>query len=214
VKIIENFAALFFPHRCVACGKVMENDGFCSGCAGRVARVSALLPRGKYTDGLAAPFFYTGPVRQGLLNMKYYRRRDNTRYFGGEIAAAVRALGLSCDGVCFVPMGAKSQKTRGFNQSERLAARVGEILGLPVLPAGLVKCRESRPQHRLSSAARRENISGCFAVWDDVRGRRILLIDDIKTTGATLEECARILKTAGAAEVVGAVAAVNQKTFL
>lgn len=212
--IHKGIAALFFPHRCAACGTVIEADGFCSECAARVERVQTLLPGGMYTDRLVVPFWYSGPVRQGLLNMKYYRRRDNIRYFGKQIALAVQAYGLASDGVCFVPMNGRSRKSRGFNQAEEMAAQVGGTLCLPVFSAGLIKRRESLPQHKLSAAERYRNVAGCFCVWDDVRGRRLLLVDDIRTTGTTLEECARVLKEAGAAEVIGAVAAVNPKTIL
>ncbi len=214
MRIAERLAVLLFPHRCAACGRVLEADGFCPACAAEAVQVDSLLPGGRYVDRLVAPFYYTGTVRRGLLNVKYYRRRDNIRYFGREISSAVRKFGLRPDGICFVPMSGRSRRLRGFNQAERLAMQVGEALGLPVLSAGLVKCRESKPQHKLSAAARRENVAGCFASWDDVRGRRLLLVDDIKTTGATLEECARVLKAAGAAEVIGAVAAVKPKTGL
>ena len=110
----------------------------------------------------------------------------------------------------FVPMSDAEKKKRGFNQAELLAREVGERLGLPVLPA-LVKVKETSPQKELTGKERADNLKGCFSVAyaDWIAGRRILLVDDVFTTGATANECARTLLKAKVRQVSVLTAAVT-----
>jgi len=104
-----------------------------------------------------------------------------------------------------VPLSREQQRRRGFNQSERLAIELGSRLGLPVFAWMLQRIRDTPPQVRLSARERARNVRGAFqaAGRDSVADQVVLLVDDVLTTGATLNECARVLKRAGAADVYG-----------
>ena len=108
-----------------------------------------------------------------------------------------------------VPLARGRRRERGFNQSELIAERLAEALELPLVTAALERVRETRPQVGRSAAERRENVRGAFACPDGglVADRRVIVIDDVATTGATLRACAEPLKAAGAARVFGLVVA-------
>jgi len=104
-----------------------------------------------------------------------------------------------------VPLSREQRRRRGFNQSERLAVELARRLALPVCTLMLQRVRDTRPQVRLSASERARNVRGAFqaAGRDQVADQVVLLVDDVLTTGATLNECARVLKRAGAADVYG-----------
>lgn len=153
---------------------------------------------------------YAGPVRQAILRYKFQRRRASLEALdwllaewlerGGEALAAV---GLAdADALVPVPLHWRRRLGRGFNQAEQIAAALGGHTGLPVWRA-LRRVRYTRPQVGLSPPERRRNVAGAFASNEqrDLTGTRLILIDDLYTTGATLCEAAGVLGAAGAARV-------------
>ncbi|HEX3245753.1 MAG TPA: phosphoribosyltransferase family protein [Chloroflexota bacterium] len=116
----------------------------------------------------------------------------------------MRARPLQPDALVPVPIGPRRLRQRGYNQAQLLADAVGKIVGVPVMPV-LERVKEGPSQTRLNQAQRRANVRDAFRVrWDlDPAGLRLLLIDDVMTTGATLDACARMLKRSGAAKVFG-----------
>ncbi len=116
----------------------------------------------------------------------------------GADGSAQDSLTGAVDVVTWTPLSRKRKRKRGFDQAELLAGAVAELLGLPVC-AALFRKSESKPQKLLSAAQRRKNIRDTFSVHEDMVGgiRSALLIDDVITTGATVTECARILRGAG-----------------
>lgn len=108
-----------------------------------------------------------------------------------------------------VPLHKKKLKNRGFNQAEEIAKELSKFLNIPLLSNGLIKTKQTKSQTELQKEDREKNVKGVFVCTKNssVRKRKILLVDDIFTTGATMEECARVLKEAGAREVWGVVVA-------
>ena len=160
-------------------------------------------------------WYYNDKVRHSMLLYKFYSRRSY-----GDIYGRLLAMKLLRDPLCrydiltWVPVSARRKWRRGYDQVELIALSCGQELMTPAV-ATLRKIRHTKPQSRLSDFARRKaNVLGAFAVIDPatVAGKRILLIDDIITTGATVSECSRVLLTAGAKEVhCAAVAALNKE---
>lgn len=159
---------------------------------------------------------YTGKLRQAVLRVKFSRdERLGARL--GELLATTwdslpQATEFDSPLLVPVPLHPSRRRERGFNQSELLAAGLARALerrragaAPQVAKDGLRRKRATPPQTGLSVAARRENLRGAFAVIkpDAIRGRMIVLVDDVMTTGATLSACARALKSAGAAQVLG-----------
>ena len=108
-----------------------------------------------------------------------------------------------------IPLEMKKRKSRGYNQSQELATLIGQAFNVPSIPDNLVKIKKTPPQMKLSLKEREENIKNVFAVKNpaQVKGKKVFLVDDVYTTGSTMEECARILKEAGAKTVWGMVVA-------
>ena len=211
---------LLYPPRCALCGR--GGAFLCEACLGALPRAEGRrcgvcwLPLDPYEacrgcaehrpafSAVRAPFRYAGDVRTLVHAFKYEGRTTLAEPLTRALVGCYREHGLAADVVVPVPLKGRRRRQRGFNQALLLARGLGRAAGLPVAEA-LVRVRFPRPQARATSAAeRRRNVAGAFAVVDAtaVNGRRVLVVDDIATTGATLDACARALLDAGAAEVL------------
>lgn len=148
---------------------------------------------------------YGDATRDFVLALKHQGRRDGLATFGGWMATAGAELLSEADLIVPVPLHYVRLVRRGFNQSVWLAAATGRQSGVRVCPDALSRTRSTPSQAGLSADGRRRNVQGAFKVrWyrtGGVKGRRVLLVDDVLTTGATVEACARALKRSGAAAV-------------
>lgn len=154
---------------------------------------------------------YTGPVRSGILGLKFRERKGAAAVFA-KYMAEVRYVNSveNCDFVTAVPLSKRKLASRGFNQSELIGRAYASYTGKTYMAGVLTKTKENQTQSALRDAKRRvENVKDCYEVRDPslVRGKRILLVDDVYTTGATIRECARVLRRAGAETVCGLTAA-------
>ena len=209
-------AELLFPPKCVLCGAVLKN-GETDLC--RVCRVDAPeYPNRKiklqFLDSFVAVWYYEGNVRRSLLRYKFHNKRSYSLSYGRILA--MKLLEESPEGfdmLTWVPVSRLRRLRRGYDQVELLADAVGKELGIPPVST-LKKIRNNRPQSRLKSAeARRANVLGAYRTVEavSVKGKRVLLLDDILTTGATAGECARMLLSAGAKEAHCAAVAAARK---
>jgi ComF family protein len=189
-----------FPYipKCVGCG--VEKDARDSICPKCEAGLDALAAGATEACGLPAYslLWYDGIAARIVRGYKYGDKRYLSVFMADRMAQAAKGLG-GFDAVCPVPLHEKRRKTRGFDQAELLAKRVAESLGVPFV-AGAKRTRNTQTQTKLSKAQRRENMEGAFAPNAPLSGR-VLLIDDVLTTGATAAACAQALLQAGAGEV-------------
>ncbi|MCZ7583003.1 MAG: ComF family protein [Deltaproteobacteria bacterium] len=198
---------------CAACRESLEavRPPYCSRCGrpfeeGEPARLCGNCAVSEPDfDMLRAPYVYADPLRTALIRFKFRRVSRNTRPLAA-LLGAVAGLGVDWrdyDVAVPVPLHAARLRKRGFNQAQILARHLLQGTRLRLDAALLDRVRETVPQVGLSHAARRENVRGAFAVREgaDIQGKKILLVDDIATTGATCSEAARVLKKAGAARV-------------
>jgi ComF family protein len=182
---------------CPICASVVGLPTVCDDCA-------AARP---VFDRVTAGLHYRGPVRRALLQLKFGQRQDLARGLGLAAAMAARRAGLAADLVVPVPLHHASQKTRGYNQAALIAREVAYQLDLP-LRTVLERHRDAPRQARARDAdERRRNVAEAFRARTRLDGLAVLLVDDICTTGATLDACAAALKKAGAARVEALVAA-------
>ena len=145
---------------------------------------------------------YTGELRDALHALKFGGRRALAAPLGDLAAEQCgAALPDGIDAVIPVPLARERERERGFNQAALLARRIGRRLEVPMRRGWLARIRSTRPQSDLSAAERRANVRGAFRASPLVAGRHLLLVDDVLTTGATLEACARALSAAGARRV-------------
>ena len=199
---------LLFPPRCAFCDAV-DARGVCPRCEARLPRLKKPLREGAGFGKCAVPLRYDGVVRSALLRYKFRGRRGAARGFGALLAqCAAEELSGEFDCVTWVPVSRRRERERGFDQAyllSREAARLWEAKPLRLLQ----KRRDNPPQSGMSAAERRANVLGAYeaAEPDALRGARVLLVDDVVTTGATLAECARTLALAGAKSVVCAALA-------
>jgi ComF family protein len=145
---------------------------------------------------------YEGALRRAIQLLKYEGMTPLARPLGERLAVAATGL-VGFDAVIPAPLHWRRRWNRGFNQADLLAREVSRLTGIR-LDRGLLRTRSTPPQAGLSAAERRRNVQGAFAAAgqkDGVRGKNLIVIDDVMTTGATLEACARALKRAGAAQV-------------
>jgi ComF family protein len=183
---------------CLRCGRPVSSGPTCIGCS----EPSSCL------DDIQSTGVFAGPLRAAIHALKYENVRDLARPLGARMAAhwpdAWRAGNVAApDLILPVPLHSSRIRERGYNQSALLARVLGPGVGLSVNEKALVRARATRPQVGLDAVQRKENVAGAFACRGDVSGRYIVLVDDVCTTGATLEACAAALKAAGAAAVWG-----------
>ena len=213
--IRDSILNLLFPPKCTLCGKVLEKQetDLCRICRVDSPECAGVHKNFSFLDSWAAVWYYEKNIRESLLRYKFCRARHYAPVYGRILA--MRLLQEYPDGfdvLTWVPISAVRRFTRGYDQVELLAQAVGQELGMEPLST-LKKIRNNRPQSGIAGQAkRRANVLGVYRMTcpEAVQGKRVLLLDDIITTGATAGECARVLLTAGAKEVhCGVVAAAR-----
>ncbi len=214
MKLTDYLWELLFPRKCILCRRLLEREelDLCRNCR---SQVEAYAPKGKYPylDSLSAIWYYEKDVRRSILGYKFEGRRYYAESYARLLAMAISRQEVEFDVLTWIPISKKRLRKRGFDQVELLARCLGKELQLQPVKL-LEKIHDNPPQSHISGRAeRRANVLGVYRALDPqaISGKRILLLDDIITTGATAGECARVLLTAGAKEVHGAVLAAARE---
>jgi len=226
LKPLSELVNFFYPPRCLACDKVgavvhpacrssfpFILDPLCDYCglplpAFEASCTSSLClrsPNERTLDRVRSVFRHSQGARQGVLRLKYKGVSSVTEWLVRELTGAAQRHKLDkANAVVAVPLHPKRQRERGYNQAGLLAQGVAHYLNLPLYEDILVRRRETRSQVGLGGRERSENVLLAFA-WQghSLAGQNLLIVDDVCTTGATLSECARVLKEAAAAQVWG-----------
>lgn len=213
--LISLIKEAFFPITCAACGEVTEGgEPLCDFCREMLKPFNPIKRcircgneesdceckyRVFHFDGLIAPFENKDTARLGVYSFKFCRKMSNADYFAKQMALCVKNeyRDIRFDAVTFVPMHKYRFLKRGFNQSRVLAEKIAEALALP-LEDTLAVLKAGKRQHDLFGKERVQNVKGRYKAKGILRGKTLLLVDDIKTTGATLDECAKQLYYRGA----------------
>lgn len=231
IKII--LAGAVFPDdcRCIVCDKEIPKGSkycMCEDCTrdfpfnnGRIC-VRCGVPVGteacyclecqnhnKNFDFVRSSLKYEGVAKRLLIQFKFYGKRWLAKYFGEMLTETYLQNVIDAQVIVPVPISYEREKSRGYNQSMLLAKALSRKLGLPIVSDVLIKIKDNRQQSALSISERRENVVGTYGIFnrDRVKGKKVLVVDDILTTGSTISEVARQLKIAGATNVYGLVVA-------
>lgn len=208
MRVREKVLDLLFPPKCPYCQQILEDPRatVCPDCQPRLPWLEGKVGERRidFADGCFSPLAYRDAVPGAVHRYKFSRVRAL-----GKPLAALMAQCLSdrlpegADLITWAPLSKKRLRERGFDQAELLAREVGRLLSIPAAPA-LEKTRNTSPQSELEEeSARRANARGAYALLPgaDLTGRRVVLVDDVVTSGSTLSECAALLRQGGAAQV-------------
>ncbi len=234
MNIFKVIIMALFPNTCISCDSIIpEGEDLCEYCSEMAETVDFTkvcsccgLPKKEclcnkrvfHFSGCVAPFYNTGVMKKAMYSFKFGRQEYIAKYFAKRMAITVRSCysNVNFDLVTFVPMRFSKRLKRGFNQSELLAKYISKLLKLPLCSNAIINSGKAKVQHKLKIEERFKNVKGKFKANKNVNlnGKTVLLVDDIKTTGATLDECAKQLLLLGADEVyciTGLVTAKNKK---
>lgn len=215
---------LIFPSRCIICKQLLKGNApihICSKCIQEIEFYNKdIVPLSlgggikSYCDGVVCAGKYQHSLKKAIRDYKFNERPSFYRAFGELIADKVnRTLNqYPLDVIVPVPMSRKRIAQRGYNQAALIALRASQILSVPLEAKSIVKVKDTQRQSSLGRQERLINLNGAFEVTSSCSyvGKTVLLIDDIITTGSTLNECSKALKAAGAKYVFGAVIATTR----
>lgn len=179
---------------CLKCGKPMtDNTDFCRECAGR---------KRAFTQGRSI-LVYDDLMRESIIKYKYGRRVEYGDFYAKLMCklAGKQILFWDPDLIVPVPMHDRKRRVRGFNQAEYLARRISKEMGIPFSDRAVKKVKATSSQKKLNAKERSRNLEKAFEVCEDIDGLKILVIDDVYTTGSTMEEIASVLSEKGAEKV-------------
>jgi len=228
--VFDFVASLLNPKRCVGCKK--SGRYICDNCFAKISFLEYQLcgvcqkgsidglthPKCKTPyaiDGTISSISYKGIVKKLLYQFKYKPFLSELKvplsklFYEGLIQQEAFSNFVQNNNVLVtaVPLHVSRERKRGYNQSELLGIELSKMLSLPYVPNAITRIRQTKPQFELKKDARKENLKGAFALnprfRNRIKGKNIIFVDDITTTGATLRECGKILKQSGAGKVLG-----------
>lgn len=209
--------ARLLPQDCYVCGQDSGDSPVCGPCGGALpwltgplCPVCALPVLGgtlcgacqdslPHFDATTAAFGYAFPVEHIVQGLKYRHRLSLAAWLADALARRIGPAEVDC--ILPLPLSAQRMKERGFNQAQEIARPLARRFGLPLVAEACARVLDTAPQASLPWKARQANIRNAFECSTDLTGRKIAVVDDVMTTGATLNECARVLKRHGAARV-------------
>ena len=205
MKILDRLLELLYPTKCAFCHKLTGGDKICKSCrtALPLTPKGAQVQKFPFISACVSPLYYTGDVRESLLRYKFGSLSAYAEVYAPFMAKCIDENQISCDIITWVPLSRKRLRERGYDQAKLMADELSRLCGISCCRL-LKKTRNNPAQSGTGSAEkRRANVSGVYTAVDTekIRGKSILIVDDIVTTGATLSECGRMLMSAGAGEV-------------
>lgn len=207
---------LIYPPFCCHCGRLgyevcpnclneielLDQSLICEKCGQNSHKKGICESEDIFFDCIHPWGFYTGPLKSIVQKLKYNRGVGLAKDLVPHISSFISTWFGNIDAIIPLPLGRRRELTRGYNQTALFAKPVAKELGIPYMPNAVERVRETISQVGLSACERKSNIHDAFQADEIlVNGRKILLMDDITTTGATINECAKSLKLAGAATV-------------
>lgn len=213
--MLRRLMSYIFPPKCVLCRKILsENEtDICHACRENAPDFIHAKKSIPFVAEWTAVWYYKNDVRNSLLRYKFYNARSYAPVYGRHLAMKLSQSNMQFDVLTWVPISSIRKLRRGYDQVELIAREVGKELGITPIPT-LKKTRHAPPQSSITDeSARRANILSAYRTLDPeiIRNKRILILDDIITTGSTASECAKTLLVSGACKVICAAVAASPK---
>lgn len=223
----DNILRIIYPSRCPICERIIDYGKprlVCEKCRGEIKYIcepcckkcgKPLIVREQeycydcsrhsheYTRGLSL-WVYNKEIQKSIYNFKYNNKREYASFYVNELLRYHREKIIGWNAQCIIPVPIHKAKMRerGFNQAELLAKELGKQLELPVNDKLIIRCKETTPQKQLNSKERKNNLKKAFKISNnDVKLKKVILVDDIYTTGATIDSISAVLKKAGVRDV-------------
>lgn len=213
MRLLTTLLDLLYPPRCAFCHRLVRSgeETVCKDCLAHLPYTGDLAehPRISHLDKCVSPLFYEKLVRDSLHRFKFDQRTGYAGIYAGFMVKCIDENHISCDSITWVPLSRQRLRKRGYDQARLLAVATAKNLALPCVPM-LRKIRNNPAQSGTGNAEKRkQNVKNVYAALPDapIRGKRVLLVDDIVTTGATLGACAEVLRKSGADSVCAATLA-------
>ena len=221
--VLNEIVKLLFPPKCIFCRRILGAGvpiEICNDCHKEVPFLDGPVirtenPSRGECDSIVGVCKYTGIIKDSLIRYKFSDKPGYYRAFAAILHDRIKKMTDYCrfDIIVSVPLHKHRERSRGYNQSYLIAKELGRKLKLPVNQKLLCRIRDTGSQSLLGKKERSVNVTGAFKVTDAsmLEGKTVLLVDDILTTGSTINECSRILKESGAVKVIGAVIAAGRR---
>ncbi len=219
MKLFDLILDFIYPPRCPCCGELNDSGGLCDSCAvnielqrveGKICKYCGLekhlcqCRRYHYLfSGIAAPFYNRDTAQNGVYMLKFQNAPFAAEFFGKAMSDCFKMCfpKLTVDMICTVPGTKKDLRHKTYDKVYLLGKACSKELNVPIKKNILKKIRQTEKQHKTTRDKRQQNVKGAFKATRRLDGKTVLLIDDIKTTGYTLNECAKQLRMAGAEKV-------------
>lgn len=223
-NVLSNAIKLIFPPKCIFCNDVLSINSdidICRSCFNKISFIDGII-NGNNTrqsnsgccDYIICVCRYSGIIKDSLIRYKFFGKLSYYRTFARLLADKVNKMTNfnNFDIIISVPLHVNKEKIRGYNQSLLISKELSKRLGVPEYSRLLSRVRDTGSQSLLPKGKRYYNVKDAFKVCKTelIKGKTVLLVDDIMTTGNTIDECSRVLKAAGAKAVVGAVIATGR----
>ena len=224
-RVVKSIGAILLPQDCFLCGGATESELLCAACAEDLPSLSqtscpicalptpgasicgVCLKQAPHFDATHSLFRYAFPVDRLVQALKYQHRLAVASFFAHALRESSNTWLSQADLVLALPLSSQRLRERGFNQALEIARPLARQLGVPLLIDGYTRTIDTAPQASLPWKERRKNIQGAFECALDLTGKSVIVVDDVMTTGATLNEFARTLKKHGVTKVVNLVVA-------
>ncbi len=223
--MLNEMLRLIFPPRCIFCKSLLSvgtTIEICSGCHtkipfihGNIVETAGEKLYKSHCDGIICACEYSGIIKEGLIKYKFFDKASYYRAFAKLLSNRIKNMtrNTKFDIIISVPLHKERERIRGYNQALLISKFVSRELGVAENSRVLRRIRNTQSQSLLNKEERHVNIRDAFSVSGacEISGKTILLIDDVLTTGSTVNECSRVLKEAGAKAVIAAVVASGKK---
>lgn len=211
---VKKLLEIIFPRKCAFCNIIINEDYTCKKCKKKLEYMCTNYAYeeiiNRKFENLIYAYFYIGIIREKLLEFKFKNKKFLYKFLSERLVNEIRKYCIQkFDYIIPVPISFKRYLERGYNQSYLIAKFISKELNKPLIKLGLIKVKNNLKQSTLKIDERLQNVKGAYKVLNSklINGKNILLVDDIYTTGTTVNECSKVLKASGANKIIVATIA-------